>query len=32
MSDNAEWLITVQVLDGIGAGILGTLTPLIVAD
>jgi MFS family permease len=32
LSDNTEWLITVQVLDGIGAGILGTLTPLIVAD
>jgi MFS family permease len=32
LSDNTEWLITVQVLDGIGAGILGMLTPLIVAD
>jgi MFS family permease len=32
LSDNTEWLVTVQVLDGIGAGILGTLTPLIVAD
>jgi MFS family permease len=31
-SNNTEWLIAVQVLDGIGAGILGTLTPLIVAD
>jgi MFS family permease len=32
LSDNTEWLIAVQVLDGVGAGILGTLTPLIVAD
>src|SRR6202165_5615733 len=32
LSDNTDWLITVQVLDGIGAGILGMLTPLIVAD
>lgn len=32
LSNNTEWLIAVQVLDGLGAGILGTLTPLIVAD
>jgi MFS family permease len=32
LSDNREWLIGVQILDGVGAGILGTLTPLIVAD
>jgi MFS family permease len=32
LSNNREWLIGVQVLDGIGAGILGTLTPLVVAD
>jgi predicted MFS family arabinose efflux permease len=32
LSDNATWLIAVQLLDGVGAGILGTLTPLIVAD
>jgi len=32
LSNNTEWLIAVQVLDGIGAGILGTLTPLVVSD
>jgi MFS family permease len=32
LSNNTEWLIAVQLLDGIGAGILGTLTPLVVAD
>lgn len=32
LSNNTEWLIGVQLLDGIGAGILGTLTPLVVAD
>ncbi len=31
-SDNTSWLIAVQLLDGVGAGILGVLTPLVVAD
>ncbi|WP_062210259.1 MFS transporter [Aureimonas sp. AU12] len=32
LSDNAYWLVGVQVLDGIGAGIFGALFPLVVAD
>ncbi|MGH8337599.1 MAG: MFS transporter, partial [Gammaproteobacteria bacterium] len=31
-SDNTVWLLAVQLLDGIGAGIFGALTPLIIAD
>jgi MFS family permease len=31
-SDNAAWLIAVQLLDGIGAGIFGAITPLLIAD
>jgi MFS family permease len=31
-SDNAGWLIGVQMLDGIGAGIFGAITPLLIAD
>jgi MFS family permease len=31
-SNNSVWLIGVQLLDGIGAGIFGALTPLIAAD
>jgi MFS family permease len=31
-SDNSIWLIGVQVLDGVGAGIFGALTPLVIAD
>ncbi len=31
-SDNSVWLIGVQLLDGIGAGIFGALTPLVIAD
>jgi MFS family permease len=31
-SDNSFCLIGVQVLDGVGAGIFGALTPLVVAD
>jgi MFS family permease len=31
-SDNSAWLIAVQLLDGIGAGIYGVLMPLVVAD
>jgi MFS family permease len=32
LSDNSVWLIGVQVLDGVGAGIFGALAPLVVAD
>jgi MFS family permease len=31
-SDQSWWLIAVQLLDGVGAGIFGAITPLIVAD
>jgi predicted MFS family arabinose efflux permease len=32
LSDNPYWLLSVQLLDGIGAGIFGALFPLVVAD
>ncbi len=32
LSNDSTWLIAVQLLDGIGAGIWGVLTPLVVAD
>jgi MFS family permease len=32
LSGNAVWLVAVQLLDGVGAGIMGVLTPLILAD
>lgn len=32
LSDSATWLVGVQLLDGIGAGVFGALFPLIVAD
>lgn len=32
VSDHAAWLLGVQVLDGVGAGIFITLLPLLVAD
>jgi len=32
LSDNAGWLLGVQLLDGVGAGLFGALFPLIVAD
>jgi hypothetical protein len=32
LSDNSAWLIGVQLLDGIGAGIFGAAGPLVVAD
>lgn len=32
LSDNPFWLVGVQLLDGIGAGVFGALFPLIVAD
>jgi MFS family permease len=32
LSDNSFWLIGVQLLDGVGAGVFGALTPLVTAD
>lgn len=32
MSDNPFWLVGVQLLDGVGAGIFGALFPIVVAD
>lgn len=32
LSDSSAWLIGVQLLDGVGAGIYGALMPLVVAD
>jgi MFS family permease len=32
LSDNPYWLVTVQLLDGVGAGIYGAIFPIIVAD
>jgi MFS family permease len=32
LSDNPFWLVGVQLLDGIGAGIYGAIFPIIVAD
>jgi MFS family permease len=32
LSNASAWLITVQLLDGVGAGIWGAITPLVVAD
>jgi MFS family permease len=32
LSDDSFWLIGVQLLDGIGAGIFGALTPLVIDD
>ena len=32
LSDNSFWLIGVQLLDGVGAGIFGALAPLVTAD
>jgi hypothetical protein len=31
-SNNSFWLISVQLLDGVGAGIFGALMPLVIAD
>ena len=31
-SDNSFWLVGVQVLDGVGAGIFGALTPRVITD
>jgi len=32
VSDNSVWLIGVQLLDGVSAGIFGALMPLVIAD
>jgi len=32
LSDDSAWLIFVQLMDGVGAGIYGALTPLVLAD
>ena len=32
LSDNPVWLVCVQLLDGVGAGIFGAIFPVIVAD
>lgn len=32
LSDNSYWIVAVQLLDGIGAGIFGALFPLVIAD
>jgi MFS family permease len=32
LSDNTAWLISVQLLDGVGAGLMGALFPVVVAD
>jgi len=32
LSNSTPWLIGVQLLDGVGAGIFGAITPLVIAD
>jgi MFS family permease len=32
LSDNSYWLVAVQLLDGVGAGIYGAIFPIVVAD
>ena len=32
LSNNAFWLLSVQLLDGVGAGVYEALTPLLIAD
>lgn len=32
LSDDRFWLLGVQLLDGVGAGVFGVVTPLIIAD
>ncbi len=32
LSDDSFWLMSVQLLDGVGAGIFGALAPLVIAD
>jgi MFS family permease len=31
-SDAAPWLVGVQLLDGVGAGLIGALTPVVISD
>jgi len=32
LSEDSTWLVGVQLLDGVGAGIFGAITPLVLAD
>ena len=32
LSDNPVWLISVQILDGVGAGVFGIMQTLVIAD
>jgi predicted MFS family arabinose efflux permease len=32
LSDNPIWLVAVQILDGVGAGVFGIMQTLVVAD
>jgi MFS family permease len=32
LSNDSGWLIAVQILDGVGAGIFGAITPLVIAE
>jgi MFS family permease len=32
LSDHPAWLVGVQLLDGVGAGLIGALFPVVVAD
>ncbi|MBW6396418.1 MFS transporter [Roseomonas sp. HJA6] len=32
LSDNPWWLLSVQLLDGVGAGVFGALFPIVIAD
>jgi MFS family permease len=32
LSDNPAWLLGVQLLDGVGAGLVGALFPIVIAD
>jgi MFS family permease len=32
LSDQTWWLVGIQLLDGVGAGIFGAITPLVIAD
>lgn len=32
LSDSPYWIVGVQLLDGVGAGIVGALFPIVVAD
>lgn len=32
LSDDSAWLVAEQLMDGVGAGIYGALTPLVLSD